>query len=297
MLLRRIIVYSFIAISIVAVFTAVPGYKIEVTPLGNVLSAYFYNKHTATPNLYTNYELHLAKVTDYKLKKFYKQLDWHNKGTQIDFTSDIDATWQMYTQKGVAKLNYMQYWQTIRPQMQDFYTKTITPLQVKSPVVHFRCSDAPFVEHPLYHLTKATTVNWIIANIKERGFNDVIMLSCNKHRRVKNNPCSDYLKFYVGLFNQAGIKVTTQCHDVYKDFAMMVHSPLLVSLNESSFAFIAGIAKDPNDYISCNFGREHEGSYLEHTEADWLMSANAPLLHKDVANYFDVAAVLTQLNN
>lgn len=292
----RIITYLGVAIAICAIFIAVPGYKMEVTPLGSVLSTYFYNKHTNTDNLYPTYKQHLANITDYKLKKFYKKLEWEHKSTQVDFISDIDATWQLYNTQGQVKNNYLLYWQTIRPEIKNFYATNIAPVKISTPVVHFRCSDAPFVLHPLYHLTKASTVQWMIEKIKDRGYTEVTMLSCNKHRKVKNNPCAKYLKFYTALFVEAGVKVKTQCHDVYTDFAMMVYSPLLISLNESSYSFMAGISKDPNDYISCNLGREYAGRYLLQDQADWHMSTEKPVLHTEVQNYKEADAVLAKLH-
>ncbi len=293
----RIFIYFTLALAICSIFIAVPGYKEEITPLGSVLSAYFYNKHSYSSNVYTTFKMHLDNITDYHLKKFYAKFNWQEQGKKVALVSDVDATWQLYDQNGEPKPNYLQYWQTIRGDIKAFYNANIAPIHVKTPIVHFRCSDAPFVTHPAYHLTKASTVHWLINKIKDRGYSQVTILSCNRHRRVKNNQCAAYLQFYRDMFTAAGIQVSTQCHDIYTDFAMMVYSPLLISLNESSFAFMAGIAKDPNDYISCNLGREHNGKYLAHDQADWQMAKSTPLLHNEVVSYKNTTQVLKQLQD
>ncbi len=290
--MARFIIYSLLTVIIFTVFLAVPGYKQEISPLGSILSVYFYNRHTNTENLQTHFSRHIDTVTDVNLKKFYKKLQWHQKGSIVDFNSDINATWQQYTTEGISKNNYLNYWQTIRSELQEFYYSNITqPKDINTPIVHIRCSDAPFVEHPSYHLTKAETVMWMANKIRERGFDKVKLLTCNKHRRVKNNLCKDIISFYIDIFNKSGIKVRQQCNDVYTDFALMLYSPLLVSLNESSFSFMAGIAKDPNDYISCNMGIETEGNYLPQTEFDWHMTSNPPLLHSEVKDYYNLTAI------
>lgn len=295
--LLRIALYSVIAVIVSAAFLSVPGYKVEVTPLGGVLSTYFYHKHAATNDLQPHFKSQVDSVTDYKLKKFYKKLAWEPKQTLIDYNSDVDTTWQLYDHSGVAKTNYLEYWQAVRPAMRDFYSQTIAPINVAAPVVHFRCSDSPCNRYPLYHLTKASTVEWMADIVKQRGYNKVILLFCNKHRRFKNNRCGDFVKFYEQIFNKAGIRVERQCHDVYQDFALMFYTPLLISLNQSNYSFMAGIAKDPNNYITSNLGREFDGKYLPHDRADWIMDSRMPLLHKEIANYQDVKEVLSKLRD
>ncbi|HSX20836.1 MAG TPA: hypothetical protein VLG38_06935 [Gammaproteobacteria bacterium] len=300
-LYKRIGIYSLIVVTITTIFLNVPGYKNEVSPLGSVLSVYFYSKHSTAENAamgYMTYENHLKAITDPDLKKFYKHLAWEEKGISIDFASSIDNSWQLYTPEGTIKPNYLQYWQSIRSEIREFYQANIAPITIYDPVVHFRCSDAPFVTHPQYHLTKAATVQWMAAELKARGYNKITFLTCHKHRRMKGkNRCADFAAFYEKIFTTAGIKVVKQCHSVYKDFAIMVNAPLLVSLNASSFAFMAGIAKDPHNYISCNLGREHGGEYLLQNSADWIMDTRAPLLHKDAGGYKDSRVVIAKLQN
>lgn len=295
--MKRIFIYLLLSISLFGIFLASPGFKSEVTPLGSVMSAYFYNKHTKGYHVYATYALHIKRVTDFKLKKFYKTLDWSSKGTIVDFKSDIDKTWQLYNQKGKPKENYLQYWQTVRPFTQKFYDEKIPKMKVNHPIVHFRCSDAPFVTHPLYHLSKRNSVQWMIDKIKAQGYQEVTILSCNRHRRVKNNTCGLYLKYYTQLFTDSEVKVKTECHDVFTDFTLMVNAPVLVSLNPSSFGFMAGIAKEPSKYISCNLGTEFNNSYLLQDQADWLMAPYQPLLHSEVIDYKDAKKVISQLTN
>jgi len=293
----RVFSYILIVVVVFTIFLNMPEKKVEVSPLGSMLSAYFYNTYASKEDVFSTYANHLQSVTDPELKQFYQKFDWRIKNTAVNYTSDFDKTWQQYDADGSTKDHYLEYWQAIRPAIKQFYNDTIPQVEISYPVVHFRCSDAPFVIHPQYHLTKAASARWMAEQVKNKGFDKIVILACNKHRKVKNNSCSDFLAFYTQIFQDSGLKVEKQCNSVFKDFALMVHSPLLVSLNASSFSFMAGISKDPTTYISCNFGRESTDTYLLQTQADWLLDQNEPLLHKNVKDYKNVKDILTKLEN
>lgn len=296
-ILQRFVIYLLIIVSVFAIMILIPGYKQEISPVGNVLSSYFYKIHSNTKeDIASAYEHHFRTLTDPELKKLYQALNWDQQRASIDYQSARDTTWQLYNEDGSIRTNYLEYWQAVRPTLREFFTNNIQPTQIYIPVVHFRCSDAPFVAHPMYHLTKADTVNWMAKQIKARGFNKVIMLSCNRHRRLKNNTCAKLADYYADIFKSNDIKVQKQCHSIVKDLALMIQTPLLVALNASSYSFIAGIAKDPEDFISCNLGREHEGKYLMHTQGDWIQDTSEPLLHSQVDDYYDVNKILSKLN-
>ena len=131
--------------------------------------------------------------------------------------------------------------------------------------------------------------------IKSRGYDKLIILSCNNHRTLDQSSCAKYIEFYSELFSKFDIKVETQCNSILKDFALMVYSPLLVSLNASSYSFMAGIAKNPQDYISCNMGLENQGKYVLQENVDWVLDNRAPLLHKDVKDYNNTDEVIALL--
>lgn len=294
--MQRVVIYSAIVTIVFTIFLNIPGFKKEVSPLGNVLSSYFYYLHSnTTEDIPAAYAHHIKTMSDQELKRLYKNFNWQRIDS-VAYNSARDTTWQLYNNDGSLRENYTAYWQAVRPTMQKFYTDYITPVAIDEPVVHFRCSDAPFVTHPMYHLTKATTVKWMAEQIKSRGYDHIVILSCNKHNRVNNSSCDKYYNFYAQIFNAAGIKVKKQCHSIYQDFAIMVNAPLLVALNQSSYSFMAGIAKDPHNFISCNLGREHKGKYLLHTQADWIQSQDAPLLHSQVKDYYNTKEVIAQLN-
>jgi hypothetical protein len=265
--------------------------------LGNRLSEYFYFTNTkfASEQKLIKEQARNARNKKSELRAFYKTLDWVRQKTLIDYQSEPRSAWNQIDENGHKKNNYLLYWQTIRPLIHTVYEKNIIDLKPQYPVVHFRCSDAPFIKHGYYHLTKSKSVQWMAQKIKERGFSKVTVLSCNAHLRQDKNSCAKYVNFYADIFKSSGIEVEFQCNSIVQDFSMMIYSPLLVSLNASSFSFMAGISKKPQDYISCNMGIESNNGYLRQTDADWILDHEEPLLHENVDDYNNVDDVLRKL--
>lgn len=272
--------------------------KFYTPPLGNILSAFFYytNTNFADTDQIDTYKNHFNKMSKSDLKSFFLHLPWDEKKVQLhNYITRDDATWSSLDSTGADKKNYLYYWQTIRPIMREFYAEHLMPINVTVPVVHFRCSDSPFNRNVQYHLTKSSSVSWIADQIKQRGFKNIILLSCSSHHTMDKKSCAKYTKEYAQLFSKQGLQVSVQCNSVLHDFSMMVNSPLLISLNASSYSFMAGVAKNPKDYISCNMGIEINGKYHLQTQADWILDPNPPLLHSEVQDYSDTKTVTQKL--
>lgn len=268
------------------------------SPLGNVLATYFYYiAAKPDPELLATHNDMINHMITSDLQTFYRSLDWSVKTPLIEYNSPPRSAWQQLDAQGNPKVNYLYYWSSLRAFMQQIYANNLPTIATQHPVVHFRCSDSPFNKHNEYHIPKASSVAWMAQQIKNRGYNKVTMLSCNTHRSLDQNSCQKYSEYYAQIFNAAGLEVQTQCNSILADFAMMVHSPLLVALNASSFSFMAGIAKEPRDFISCNMGKEIKGKYYLQTNVDWILDPNAPLLHAEVKNYNDTDAVIAKLHD
>lgn len=267
------------------------------TPMGNKLVSYFYYINTHTNEyLIEEHKNDMRILKNSALSEFYSKLQWQPQDNVINFKSEPRAAWQQLNQDGTHKENFLEFWQTVRLQSRKLYHSNITYNSIEVPVVHFRCSDSPFNKHNRYHMTKASTVQWMAEQIRKRGFTELIILNCNDHGSLDQNSCAKYVNFYTQIFNESGISVSEQCNSVIQDFAMMVYTPLLVTLNASSLSFMAGISKDPQDYISCNMGLEKtDGEYVLQTQADWILSNDKPILHKDVADYNDTEDVIKRL--
>ncbi len=272
-------------------------YRPNPYALGNILNSYFYYLYAEDPNNHITeidyQDIYNAKEPD--LLAFYKTLQWQHK-TMFPFISVMNESWNQYNIDGSPKKNYLLYWQYVRPHIQQHFNQYLERITVQQPIMHFRCSDIPFNKAAQYHIITRKSVAWIAEKIKNAGYDNATMLVCNEYLTWDyKNSCQKYADFYQQQFAQHGISVQQQCDDVYSDFARMYYAPLLISLNGSSYSFMAGVAKDPKHYISANMGIEIKGKYKLQTEADWILDARAPMLHSQVDSYYDADTVIGQL--
>jgi hypothetical protein len=301
----RIVLYTLLSVTIFGAFWLIAEMEDQaalrrrighISPMGNILSAYFFITHTAQTDDPLGHKNMAAMSTNHELKRLYKKLDWNKKYAQVDFVAKTDDAWHEIGYDHKPKPNYLLFWQTVRPTMQQIYAQNIKPVDITVPVVHFRCSDSPFNKHLQYHIPKTETVKWMADQVKERGYKQVVILCCNRHwSKDNNNSCDEYANFYGQIFKDAGIDYSIQCNSIMQDFAMMVYTPLLISLNQSSYSFIAGVSKDPKNYISCNMGRETHEGYILQQNADWILDNREPLLHTEVKDYNNPADVIKKL--
>ncbi len=295
---QRLIIYTLAILTITTIVWQMTKTRL-VSPHGNILATYFYCKQgLCKRHIKNSWIKFISEVKDPELQKFYAALDWedHNLPAKYKF-DEPTAVWTPFDKKGAEVPYFLEYWQTMRPIIKAFYKQNLPIQQVNVPVVHFRCADAPFIRHPCYHLTKASTVDWMAEKIIERGYDEVILLSCNKHQSKLINNCGAFADFYTQVFSEHGIKVTRKCGKVLQDFATMYYAPILISLNSSSYSFMAGIAKDPHNYITSNMGVESGGIYKKQVQADWLFASEQPLMHCEVNDYSNTTEVTTKLKS
>lgn len=297
----RIVVYLALIPCILALicYIFVPPPRLHHSSLGNNLSSLFYYKATNLQDIFVGRIKSAFKIdADKEMRKFYKTLDWERMEAEVPFYSAHYAAWMPFDAVGREKQNYLEFWQNLRPKIAATYKEKLPKKDVAYPVMHFRCSDVPFLKLGFYHLVKRSTVEWMANKIIDRGYDHVTVLNCDKHKKKDASyACQQYLQYYVGILVDKGISVDYQCDSILQDFASMFYSPLLVSINPSSFSFMAGIAKDPNDYVACNMGVEYDGNYFFQTKTDWAIDANAPVLHAHVNDYNDVAEVFPLLDD
>lgn len=296
-----IVIYAFVIYYLnFATFTTNIKVLNYTPPMGNIMASFFYATNTslvdvAQINFYID---QINKMPDSELKNFYQKLPWQSKFSMDlinDYISKDEDAWSSLDSNGANKKHYLEFWQKVRPIMQDFYAQHLPSVTSVNPVVHFRCSDSPMNRNIQYHLTKAATIAWMVGEIKKRGFSTVTFLNCNTHNKIDDNSCARYADYYIKLFSQHGVRANVECGSVMHDFSLMYNSPLLISLNASSFSFMAGMAKNPHDYVSCNMGKEIKGKYYTQNTADWLLDNNEPLLHQTVFDYSKIEDVINQL--
>lgn len=114
---------------------------------------------------------------------------------------------------------------------------------IKDCIIHFRCSDVPFVKHPQYHLLK---FNWFkkAMNIclKKTNIKKITILNCNKHfSKDQNNKCLEWTQLLGEyLKNEFNIGYEISCGSLEDDMHYMLNSKCLIS-SSGSLSFCLGI--------------------------------------------------------
>lgn len=166
------------------------------------------------------------------------------------------------------------------------------------PVIHFRCSDAPFsciTGQPTdmctdYHFQKYDFYKKALGDYKE-----VEILTCNRHNSNERmqKACEEYSRH---LKEELGVTVYLKmCEgDALEDFAKMFYAPLVISMG-SSMSFMAGYF-GKGEFVTGGHVFEKEDGTIESTCKICKYGPETNLLHKDSGgDYYDVETVHEKL--
>lgn len=173
----------------------------------------------------------------------------------------------------------------------DALSKAGLEKRVDCPVLHFRCSDVPFVRHPGYHMPGKSYYEWCLERIGPTS--ELIILASYEHNIRDLDALAGaslaYTEFVAEVCSRHGINVTVRTESVLDDFSTLFHAPAVISTG-SSFSFMSGFSsgayftcqciEEPNRVIKANLPWHYPG---------------LPLLHSQVADYFDFHTVIEQL--
>jgi len=165
-------------------------------------------------------------------------------------------------------------------------------MEVKEPLIHFRCADAPFVKNIQYHFVKYEFYKNALEKIYEKSPSHnkkVVILSCNTHRsndKMKDS-CIKYTDYLVDYLKDNGYEPDLQCDTNLNDFARMFYAPGVISIG-SSYSFLAGFFGSGN-FISSEHVMEHEKERKCTICDSWMLEGRVK--HKDIPDYYDYETV------
>ena len=188
------------------------------------------------------------------------------------------------------------FWLIMKPLMKEIIDETLKKSglyeQGLYPVIHFRCSDAPFIKHDAYKLQKYTFYKNSLDEIKSKNdinYDTVILLTSPIHRSNNKNreACEIYTQSLKKYIESIGYKVIIQSKSADQDFATLFYAPAVIS-SGSSFSFMSGFFND-RLFIS-------EGHKSLCTDCGkWLVNGYS-IDHKNVKSYHDTDNVISLLN-
>jgi hypothetical protein len=138
-------------------------------------------------------------------------------------------------------------------------------------VIHFRCSDVPFIKHPQYHLLPKEYYYFISEKIKESNVEEVLFVNCSTWSSDKleikdvETLCNNYIDTIADwLGEKLDIKINKNkiCTNIKETYSIMMGSKILVSTG-GSFSFIPGMIKNKNFISPSNIGDDIKKEDIE----------------------------------
>lgn len=296
--MQNILKILLIILVLIVLGLAIPYFDEDKGDIGNYLSVYFVYIASA-----------FLQKRDFKFtyidKPFLKHLPLY-----IKFNKDI---YDKLKKEGFTYINLnliiykLGYWTICNNRRENFWL-IMKPLikqiiddalkksglykQEQYPVIHFRCSDVPFIRHGQYKLQKYTFYKDSLEEINRKSginYDTVIILANFVHNSsIKNKEaCEIYTQSLKNYIESIGYKVIIQSKSAAQDFATLFYAPAVIS-SGSSFSFMSGFFSD-GIFIS-----EGHGSLCT-TCNKWLVRGYS-IDHKNVNNYYDTDNVITLLN-
>jgi len=190
------------------------------------------------------------------------------------------------------------FWISMKPIVNKILNNTFETSGLKrivnNPIIHFRCSDTPFLRYSGYHLQYYSFFKealQLISSKLNKEIHEVDIMSCVSHKsdELQQKSCNTYASSLKEYLNNLGYKTNIICNSNIDDFANLFYSPAVITIG-GSFSFIAGFFSN-GIFISTEADK---GKLCDVCKDFVLYEYNLP--HEDVKDYNDTNDVVTLLN-
>ena len=191
------------------------------------------------------------------------------------------------------------FWLCMKPVVNEYYKKIFDKMgiskKIDCPIIHYRCSDVPFVKHSHYGFQKYSFFKDSLDQIQQKlgkKYGDVVIFYCNSHYSSNQNKdaCNIYDDSLTNYIKDLGYNVKNQCGNAIDDFAAMFFAPAVISTC-SSFSFMSGFFSDG---IFISEGHYEDSNSYCNNCGDWLKHGYT-ISHSDVNDYNNTETVIPLL--
>jgi len=140
------------------------------------------------------------------------------------------------------------FWKTLKPLatrlMNDIFLNSKISFDVKHPVIHFRCSDVPFLRHPPYYFQRYAYFVDSLNYLKSQNIDvsKVYIMTNNKHGNgnvIQQKKARLYLYYLSTFLEKKGFPIEIVSTSDIEDFSILYNAPAVISTC-SSFSFMGG---------------------------------------------------------
>jgi hypothetical protein len=290
-------------------------YKTNINiDIGNYLSSYFYylglsilqKKNFVFKTKDVKFIQNLPSFINYKNNNIYNHdtiyNELHKKGISLNvFIEKFTYPEELWFIKNNLIYNFWLCMKDIVHKIIDnSLIKSNLKKKVEYPVIHFRCSDTPFVRHPQYHFQKYTFYKEALNKINletNKNYNKVLLISCSFHKSDKyiKESCDIYTKSLADYLKSIDYDSIIQCHTNIEDFATLFYAPAVISIG-SSFSFMSGFF-GKGVFISGGHLEENMDYYYDYDTDIIKKEEHCTICDKWLINKYDIKHRLIDKNN
>ena len=241
-----------------------------------------------------------------ELRKCFKNIHLHRVlGDNYHFAGDYANLWEL------TNNDRLHFWSCVNPIannlinqiLPSFYEKIVNNVNSlgKHPIIHFRCSDVPFIRHYFYHFQRYAFFIDSLKELAEKGV-DVskvyLMVSFSHEGSEKNNTTSViYIQSLKQFLEENNYVVEIISQDVASDFAALFYAPAVISTC-SSFSFTAGYFGNGIFITEGHYNEDFEsGSVTESPCYAPFIKKGYSVNHNQILDYYDTDAVINILKS
>lgn len=221
--------------------------------LGNIFSVFFTSK---TKNIVNDskevYELNKSEKNFIQLEKYFDINNAQKEKLKLVKYFNGESQWNFF------KLNTLNFWKILKPNINISLNKFFEDIKIPKieniPILHFRCSDVPFVLHNDYHFSKYKYYKWCNDKLKNKHKKWYIMynnnhLSNEKYKKLSTIYFDDLKKY---LIDELKIEIELLPNlNMYQDMKLLYNSTIVIQGGcGGSFSFFGGFFN--GDYYCTN---------------------------------------------
>lgn len=181
-------------------------------------------------------------------------------------------------------------WKILKPIANRLFDKVFKENHINNlvttPIIHFRCSDIPFMRHSqyyfqIYRFFKIALEKYDFSKDKDKT---VILMACFKHNtsNYEEQASEIYTMKLQNYINSLGYNCIIQTKSNTQDFVDLFYAPYVISTG-SSFSFMSGFS-GMGKFISTEHCRTFQPRVV--FDNSFLYGYNIP--HHIVENYYDI---------
>ena len=254
--------------------------------LGNILSVFFSKK---SQNIVLNKKNTNIIHNSIENSKFIKlDNNYTLSNDQVIKLKNVyleggDYFWNIFSVDSLAALKIIK--PNVKNSLNYFVEDIKTPVIEKIPIIHYRCSDVPFVKHGCYHFSKYKFYDWCHTKLNKKYKKWYIMFNSNHLSKPEYNELStiyfnDLLK-YLKTELKLNIELLKP-NDTYTDFKLLYNAPVVIQGGcGGSFSFFSGFFNGLYLFSDIN---KPESNLTKEYNLDIEYYKNGILSHNEVDN-------------